>query len=48
MQKATASIIVKVGRKMTTFNPPFFRCAVALTFLTPKGVEAPTFRAHMF
>ena len=38
------SSIVKVARKMTTFNPPlFFGVPLYLPLLTPKGVKAPTF-----
>ena len=40
------SSIVKVARKMTTFNPPppkKFGVPLYLTLLTPKGVKAPTF-----
>ena len=38
-----SSSIVKVARKMTNFNPPFFVVPLYLPLLTPKEVKAPTF-----
>ena len=38
------SSIVKVAKKMTTFNPSlFFGVPLYLPLLTPKEVQAPTF-----
>ena len=43
--KTNFSSIVKVARKMTTFNPPppKFVVPLYLPLLTPKGVKAPAF-----